>query len=240
MRNLAENSALTLRRFENKGSMMGCSNPHPHGQAWSLSYIPAEAQKLLRSQKEYFVKHSRVLLLDYVQAELKSKSPRIVVATEHFVALVPYWALWPYEVMICPAKRQIRNITELEPDEKEDLAQVLRRMTCRYDNREEQVMYYRMPASLRDETDIALSSPVFQCSFPYSMGIYQQPTLNYTEYKDSVQLHFSFNPPLLRSASVRKFLVGFEMFGEPQRDLTAEQAAAKLKDCSETHYKTRE
>jgi len=205
-----------IQIFENKGSMMGCSNPHPHGQAWSLSHIPSEAGKILSSLKQYAAKKpGSNLLLDYAQTEVKTDSPRVIVKSEHFVALTPFWALWPFEVIICPYKRRIPHLLDLSSEETEDMASVLRKMTCRFDN-------------------------LFQCSFPYSMGIYQSPTLNDAEYKDVAQLHFSFSPPLLRSASVRKFLVGFELFGEPQRDLTAEQASAKLRDCSEVHYKPRE
>jgi len=201
-----------IQIFENKGSMMGCSNPHPHGQAWSLDHIPSEALTIHESLRTYQEKNGSNLLLDYAQAELSSNSPRIVVNGEHFAALVPYWATWPYEALICPTNRQIPNITSLEEAEKRDLADVLRKLTCRYDN-------------------------LFQCSFPYSMGIYQLPNLNDKKYTQSAQLHLAFNPPLLRSASVRKFLVGYELFAEAQRDLTAEQAAAKLQECSEEHYK---
>lgn len=203
-----------IQIFENKGAMMGCSNPHPHGQAWSLSYIPFEAQTILSSLRAYHSQHGTNLLLGYARAEIDSKSPRIVVQGEHWAAMVPYWALWPYEMMIVPTRRRIPHVLDLQEEEKTDLADVFRKATCRYDN-------------------------LFQCSFPYSMGIYQAPTLNDTEYAESAQLHFSFSPPLLRSASVKKFLVGFELFGEPQRDLTAEQAAGKLKECSEVHYKAR-
>lgn len=202
--------------FENKGAMMGCSNPHPHGQAWTLNYIPVEALKIFQSQKAYYEANGKShLLLEYAKAEIESRSPRIVVQGTHFAAVVPYWAIWPFETMICPVRRHIPHLLDLNDDESEDLASVIRKMTCRYDN-------------------------LFQCSFPYSMGIYQAPTLNDKEYAASAQLHITFDPPLLRSSSVRKFLVGFELFGEPQRDLTAEQAASKLQACSEVHYKPRD
>lgn len=115
---------------------MGCSNPHPHGQAWTLSYIPVEALKVLNSQKAFYETNKTNLLLEYAKAELESESPRIVVKTEHFVALVPYWALWPFEVIICPTKRHIPHLLDLDEQEKDDLASVIRKMTCRYDNRE--------------------------------------------------------------------------------------------------------
>ncbi|KAL7009911.1 galactose-1-phosphate uridyl transferase [Cystobasidiomycetes sp. EMM_F5] len=222
-----------IQIFENKGSMMGCSNPHPHGQAWSLSYIPGEAGKELKAQKQYSDSNNgAILLLEYAQAEIQSKSPRIVIQSEHFAALTPYWALWPFEVIVCPTKRHIPHIAALSEQEKQDFADVLRRLACRYDNRE-----------------------------PKSYSQTKKPTLHDTEYATAVQLHVAFAPPLLRSASVRKFLVGsvldfsglrrpgltllfslfsFELFGEPQRDLTAEQAAAKLQACSEEHYKQRD
>lgn len=115
---------------------MGCSNPHPHGQAWTLSYIPIESLKILNSQKQYYDSNNQShLLLEYAKAEIESKSPRIVVKNENFVALVPYWALWPFEVVICPSKRHIRHLLDLKEQEKEDLAEVIRKMTCRYDNR---------------------------------------------------------------------------------------------------------
>lgn len=114
---------------------MGCSNPHPHGQAWTLSYIPQEALKILQSQKSFHAQNNTQLLLEYAKAEVESDSPRIVVKTDHFVALVPYWAVWPFETIICPAKRHIPHLSELTNEEKEDLASVIRKMTCRYDNR---------------------------------------------------------------------------------------------------------
>ena len=212
---------------------MGCSNPHPHGQVWSLSYIPVEAQKVLSSLRAYSESSesgTSNLLLDYAQNEIESDSPRVIAKSVHFAAMTPYWALWPYEVIICPTRRRISNITDLSKDEKEDLASVFRRLTCKYDNRMRRIPCFSY---------IILKMvhlPVFQCSFPYSMGVYQLPTLHDSEYKDSAQLHFNFNPPLLRSADVRKFLVGFEMFGEPQLDLTPEQAASNLKNCSDVHY----
>ncbi len=133
-------------------------------------------------------------------------------SNEHFVAIVPYWAVWPFEVLLLPAKRQIRNILQMTEAEVFSLARIFAEVTCKLDN-------------------------VFKCSFPYSMGIHQQPTQTSTQEDDEfAQFHVHFYPPLLRSASVRKFLVGFEMMAEPQRDLTAEQAAKRIRECDNTHY----
>lgn len=127
---------LSFPSFENKGAMMGCSNPHPHGQAWTLSYIPMEALKILQSQKHYHESNNKsILLLEYAKAEIESQSPRIVVKGDHFAAMVPYWAVWPFEVIICPTKRHIPHLLDLNDDETEDLASVIRKMTCKYDNR---------------------------------------------------------------------------------------------------------
>lgn len=116
---------------------MGCSNPHPHGQAWTLSYIPIEALKILKSQKSFYDNNNNsVLLLEYANAEIESRSPRVVIQGEHFAAMVPYWAIWPYEVIICPTRRHIPHLVQLSESEKHDLASVIRKMTCRYDNRE--------------------------------------------------------------------------------------------------------
>ncbi|KAI9306405.1 galactose-1-phosphate uridylyltransferase [Cunninghamella echinulata] len=197
--------------FENKGSAMGCSNPHPHGQMWCTEIIPQEPQQEFQSLQEYQLKHGsgRCLLCDYVQRELKQQQ-RIVIENDSFVCLVPFWALWPFETMIL-SKRHCTDLLDLatKQQEQQDLADILRRMTCRYDN-------------------------LFKCSFPYSMGIHQAPTQGDADY---AHFHIHFYPPLLRSATVKKFLVGFELLGEPQRDLTPEQAAQRLRDCSEIHYK---
>jgi UDPglucose--hexose-1-phosphate uridylyltransferase len=133
--NGSDDRYLCTPRFENKGAMMGCSNPHPHGQAWTLSYIPKEAQKILDSQLAYYKSNKSHLLLDYAKVEIESNSPRVVVKSEHFAAMVPYWAVWPFEVMICPVKRRISHLLDLDEEEKADLASVIRKMTCRYDNR---------------------------------------------------------------------------------------------------------
>ena len=193
--------------FENKGAIMGCSNPHPHGQIWAQRYIPQEVQKKAVHQKSYWEQNNSSLLGDYLRQELNAKE-RIVLENESFVAMVPYWAVWPFETMIVP-KRHITSILELSQQEVSDYASIIKTLTTRYDN-------------------------LFETSFPYSAGIHQSPT----DGKDNSHwhMHMSFYPPLLRSAEVKKFMVGYEMFANPQRDITAEQAAKRLSDCATTHY----
>ena len=193
--------------FENKGAIMGCSNPHPHGQIWAQRSIPQEVQKKVVRQKSYWDKNNSRLLGDYLQQELNSKE-RIVLENESFVALVPYWAVWPFETMIIP-KRHVTSVLELSQQEVSDYASLLKALITRYDN-------------------------LFETSFPYSAGIHQAPT----DGKDNSHwhMHMSFYPPLLRSAEVKKFMVGYEMFANPQRDITAEQAAQRLRECATTHY----
>ena len=193
--------------FENKGAIMGCSNPHPHGQIWAQRSIPQEVQKKVVRQKSYWDQNNSSLLGDYLKQELNSKE-RIVLENESFVALVPYWAVWPFEAMIVP-KRHVTSILELSQQEVSDYASILKALTTRYDN-------------------------LFETSFPYSAGIHQAPT----DGKDNSHwhMHMSFYPPLLRSAEVKKFMVGYEMFANPQRDITAEQAAKRLRDCATTQY----
>ncbi len=193
--------------FENKGDIMGCSNPHPHGQIWAQRSIPEEIIKKTNHQQEYWDKHNKSLLLSYLEQELELKE-RILVENEHFVALVPYWAVWPYETMIIP-RRKIQNISQLSPEETVSFAEVVKRLTIKYDN-------------------------IFKTSFPYSAGIHQAPTDGLEH--EAWQMHMSFYPPLLRSATVKKFMVGYEMFANPQRDITAEQAATTIRSQSETHY----
>ena len=193
--------------FENKGEIMGCSNPHPHGQIWSQLSIPTEIQMKTRHFGEYWKKNNKSLLSDYLEQELESEE-RILLENEHFVALIPYWAVWPYEVMILP-KKHYQHIGQLNSEEEKAFADIIKRQTIKYDN-------------------------LFGTSFPYSSGIHQAPT-DGKEYKEW-HFHMSFYPPLLRSATVKKFMVGYEMFAGPQRDITAEQAAATLRDLSEVHY----
>ena len=199
-----------VQLFENKGAIMGCSNPHPHGQIWACSFLPEEITKELKQQKAYFEKHKSKLLLDYVKAELEKKE-RIVCETEFFVALVPYWAFWPFETMILP-KFPVASINQLKDNERDDLALIIKKLTTRYDN-------------------------LFECSFPYSMGWHNAPADG--EEHPEWQMHAHYYPPLLRSATVKKFVAGFELLSEKQRDLTAEQAAARLQALSEVHYTKR-
>ena len=197
-----------IQIFENKGDIMGCSNPHPHGQIWASTSVPVELQKETSQQQQYFEKHGRSLLSDYLTLELQ-KQERIVVENEHFVALVPYWAVWPYETMII-SKRHVQQVTQFTAEEDAALANVLKRLTTRYDN-------------------------LFSTSFPYSAGMHQMP-VNETPVA-GWHWHMHFYPPLLRSATVKKFMVGYEMLATPQRDITAEMAANKLRSLSEVHYK---
>ncbi|EJL63031.1 UDP-glucose--hexose-1-phosphate uridylyltransferase [Flavobacterium sp. CF136] len=194
--------------FENKGSVMGCSNPHPHGQIWAQSSLPTQVEKTQKNLKLYFAKNNTNLLQDYLQAELK-KDERIVIENEHFAALVPFWAIWPYETMII-SKRHISKITDFTSDEVTSYAIILKQLTTKYDN-------------------------LFSTSFPYSSGIHQAPTDG--EKHEEWQFHMHFYPPLLRSASVKKFMVGYEMLGESQRDITPEKSAAILREQSDIHYK---
>ena len=194
--------------FENKGAAMGCSNPHPHGQIWANSFIPNELAREEQTQKQWLTDKRAPMLLDYAQKEQQS-GERTVVETEHWIAVVPYWAAWPFETLLLP-KAHVRRLTELSDEQKQDLALALKQLTSRYDN-------------------------LFQCSFPYSMGWHGAPfTEDDMEYW---QLHAHFYPPLLRSATVRKFMVGYEMLAETQRDLTPEQAAERLRAVSDIHYK---
>lgn len=195
--------------FENKGAMMGCSNPHPHSQIWSQSQLPNEIVKELATQKEYFAKNGRPLLLDYMQEEHKQKD-RILFANDHFTAMVPFWAVWPFEVLVV-AHRPTAYIKDLTASEVSALAEAYKQVTTRYDN-------------------------LFEISFPYSMGFHQAPA-DEQAHPEWV-LHAHFYPPLLRSATVRKFMVGYEMLAMPQRDITPEIAAERLRAVSTIHYKT--
>lgn len=201
----AESDINYIQIFENKGAVMGCSNPHPHGQIWSQSTLPNEVEKKDKQQLQYFKEHKKSLLEDYVTQEL-ALNERIIFENELFVVLVPFWAVWPFEAMILPKKamKDISSLTELETYCFADAIAVL---TKAYD-------------------------ALFDCSFPYSSGIHQAPTN--TSKKEHWHWHMSFYPPLLRSATVKKFMVGYEMFGMPQRDITAESAANLLRKNSRT------
>lgn len=194
--------------FENKGAVMGCSNPHPHSQVWASEHIPNEPAKELERQKAYFAQNGRTLLSDYLSEEHK-RNERILFTNEHFTALVPYWAVWPFETMIV-AHRNTAYLNELTPLEVSALAEIMKRVTTRYDN-------------------------LFEVSFPYSMGFHQAPFDG--QPHPEWTLHAHFYPPLLRSATVRKFMVGYEMLAMPQRDITPETAAERLRSLSDTHYK---
>ncbi|MFB0936923.1 MAG: galactose-1-phosphate uridylyltransferase, partial [Propionivibrio sp.] len=184
----------------------GCSNPHPHGQIWANSFVPNEPAAEDRNQRDYLGKCGAPMLLDYAAAE--AGGPRAVVETAHWLAVVPYWAAWPFETLLLP-KGSARRLPDLDDGRRSDLAVALKQLTSRYDN-------------------------LFQCSFPYSMGWHGAPFNG--EDNAHWQLHAHFYPPLLRSASVRKFMVGYEMLAEPQRDLTPEQAADRLRTVSAIHY----
>jgi UDPglucose--hexose-1-phosphate uridylyltransferase len=187
---------------------MGCSNPHPHGQIWAQNTLPLEIVKETTQQKKYFEEKGRSLLSDYVSLELQLQE-RIVLENEHFVALVPFWAVWPYETMIV-SKRHLPTLLSFTEEEKVAFASILKKLTAKYDN-------------------------LFTISFPYSAGIHQAPVNDgaHPEW----HFHMHFYPPLLRSATVKKFMVGYEMLANPQRDITAEWAAAQLRSLSDIHYK---
>jgi UDPglucose--hexose-1-phosphate uridylyltransferase len=191
--------------FENKGDVMGCSNPHPHGQIWASDFIPNEPAKEDRQQLAYWKANASPLLIDYLDTEVR-QAERIVVENQHWVALVPYWATWPYETLLLP-RRHVSRLTDLDGSERDALAEILKRMLTRYDN-------------------------LFQTSFPYSMGWHGAPRGAPSYW----QLHAHFFPPLLRSATVKKFMVGYEMMAEPQRDLTPEAAAQTLRSQSEVFW----
>jgi UDPglucose--hexose-1-phosphate uridylyltransferase len=194
--------------FENKGAMMGCSNPHPHCQVWATGHVPLVPARKLGTQRAWLERHGRDLVGDYLDRELATEE-RIVCRNHHWVALVPWWAVWPFEVMLIPVRR-VPDLPSLGGEERDALADILRRVSVRYDN-------------------------LFRTSFPYSMGFHGRPTDG--EEHPEWRLHAVYFPPLLRSATVRKFLVGFELTAEPQRDLTAEDAAARLREQSETHFR---
>lgn len=198
----------SVQIFENKGAAMGCSNPHPHGQIWAQQQLPSLLQKEDRHQQIFFAEHQQSLLLDYAHKESAS-GERVVSENSLWIAVVPFWAAWPYEILLMP-KFSCARITELDKTAQQNLAFILRDITTRYDN-------------------------LFACSFPYSMGWHSAP-FNENDYSH-FQLHAHFFPPLLRSASVRKFMVGYEMLAEPQRDLSPEQAAENLRQQSSKHFR---
>ncbi len=193
--------------FENRGAAMGASNPHPHSQVWSTGQIPNETRKELDQQQAYLHEHGTCLLCDYLKAEQKDGS-RVVASNAHFTALVPFWAVWPFEVLVI-AHRHMGSMPEMTVEEAAGMADILRQVSIMYDN-------------------------LFEVPFPYSMGFHQKPT-DGGDYGFS-HFHFHYYPPLLRSATVRKFMVGFEMLGMPQRDITPESAAERLRSQPKIHY----
>ena len=199
----AEPSINYVQVFENRGAMMGSSNPHPHCQVWATGHVPDEPAAEGAAQGDYFFQHGRTLLGDYLAQEVGGE--RIVCENDEFVALVPYWAVWPFETLILPRKT-LRSFVDFDAASTAGLADVLKRITTRYDN-------------------------LFQVSFPYTMGFHQRPTDGHLHPEWTFHAHFF--PPLLRSAEIRKFMVGFEMLGMPQRDITPEKAAEMLRACSE-------
>jgi UDPglucose--hexose-1-phosphate uridylyltransferase len=199
-----------IQVFENKGQIMGCSNPHPHGQIFAIDTLPNEALKEDKRQRQYYQKSGSSLLRDYADLEM-ARGERVVLATETWLALVPFWAAWPFEVILLP-RRPVLRLPDLTDAERDGLATILKRLLTRYDN-------------------------LFETSFPYAMGWHGAP---YGRAEPSHwQLHAHFYPPLLRSATVKKFMVGYELLSEIQRDLTAEQAAERLRSAPEIHYKER-
>ncbi|GLS83862.1 UDP-glucose--hexose-1-phosphate uridylyltransferase [Paraferrimonas haliotis] len=198
---------LWVQVFENKGAVMGCSNPHPHGQIWAQNSLPTLPAKKLTQLSDYYSQHNSNLLQDYVERELKLNE-RIVVSNADWIALVPYWAAWPFETLLLP-KQHVARLSQLNSEMQQSLADIVSQLTIRFDN-------------------------LFGCSFPYSMGWHGAP--NDANAHPEWTLHAHFFPPLLRSATVKKFMVGYEMMAEPQRDITPEQAAALLRQQSAVHY----
>ena len=193
--------------FENRGAMMGASNPHPHGQIWSTGFVPDEPAAETQAQRDHLARTGHCLLCEYMAAE-RAAQERIIFENEHFMALVPWWAVWPFEVLLV-SRRHLGALPQLNEEERDGLADTLKRLTTRFDN-------------------------LFETSFPYTMGFHQSPT----DKDEHPEWHFHahFYPPLLRSATVRKFMVGFEMLGMPQRDITPEEAARRLRVASEGHF----
>ncbi|NXO02001.1 GALT uridylyltransferase, partial [Rhinopomastus cyanomelas] len=197
--------------FENKGAMMGCSNPHPHCQVWASSFLPNEACLEDRTQRQYLSQHGIPMLLDYAEQEARRKD-RLVVENTDWLVVVPYWATWPYQTLLLP-RRHVCRLQDLCEGERDSLASIMQKLLIKYDN-------------------------LFEVSFPYSMGWHGAPTGTYLEQDcRHWQLHAHYYPPLLRSATVRKFMVGYEMLAQAQRDLTPEQAAERLRSLPEVHYK---
>jgi UDPglucose--hexose-1-phosphate uridylyltransferase len=196
--------------FENRGEMMGASNPHPHCQIWASSFIPTECQKECSGFQEYRDSHQKCVLCDYVEAESRERQ-RTIFEDDQFVVVVPFWAVWPFEVLVLP-KAHVSDLIQLSPASRDSLASALRDITTRYDN-------------------------LFDTAFPYTMGFHQPPTNSGDQSR--WHLHAHYYPPLLRSASIRKFMVGYELLASPQRDITPEAAAERLRNVPTVHYSLR-
>ncbi|WP_078709497.1 UDP-glucose--hexose-1-phosphate uridylyltransferase [Consotaella salsifontis] len=199
--------------FENRGAVMGSSMPHPHGQIWAGDALPNEPAKEDACQRAYFEEHGRALLVDYAEREAREEI-RVIVENEGWLAVVPFWAVWPFEALVLP-RRPVQRLTDLREAERDGLADIMRRLTIRYDN-------------------------LFEVDFPYSMGWHGAPTGPGAGAQPHWQLHAHFYPPLLRSATVKKFQVGYEMLAEAQRDLTPEQAAERLRSLPDIRFDRRE
>lgn len=194
--------------FENKGAVMGCSQPHPHSQIWATGHVPDEPAKETEQQQQYLFTHNTCLLCDYLHQE-QAETERIVLQNDSFTVVVPFWAVWPFETLLL-SNAHVGSLPDLAANQRKDLADIIRRLTIKYDN-------------------------LFETSFPYSMGFHGTPFDGETH--PEWHFHAHFYPPLLRSASVKKFMVGFEMLGMPQRDITAETAAEMLRSLPGIHYK---
>lgn len=200
----------SVQVFENKGAVMGCSNPHPHGQVWAQNHLPTQVQKADANQRAFFRQYGVPMLLDYARKE-SQRGERVVIENDDWLVVAPFWAAWPFETLLLP-KMACSRMTELTCAQEQSLGTILRDLTARYDN-------------------------LFECSFPYSMGWHGAPFND--DDPTPWQLHAHFFPPLLRSATVRKFMVGYEMLAEPQRDISPEQAAEQLRQQSPVHFRLR-
>lgn len=196
--------------FENRGTMMGCSNPHPHCQVWASDFMPNEARIKDRNLRKYFKKHNRALLHDYVNKELQKKE-RVVYENDEWVIVVPYWAIWPFETMVLP-KKQIERFMDVNETQKHLLVDTLKILIIKYDN-------------------------LFKCKFPYSMGWHGAPTGTFiNKPQPHWTLHGIYYPPLLRSDTIKKFMVGYELLAQAQRDLTPEKAASMLREQDDVYF----
>jgi UDPglucose--hexose-1-phosphate uridylyltransferase len=195
--------------FENRGAIMGASNPHPHGQIWATGQVPNEPDREEQQLAAFQSEHQSCLLCEYVALEMSLRE-RVICANDQFVVIVPFWAAWPFETLLV-SRAHVAAMADLDAVGRDALADILKRLTTRYDN-------------------------VFETAFPYSMGFHQRLR---RDASDHAHLHAHFYPPLLRSATIRKFMVGFELLGSPQRDLTPETAAARLQEVGDVHYSER-